>query len=134
MHVKGWSYKKYLTESDNMCDFLMSNQGFLGVFFDSYNTVNNPLYRHMFHIVEYKDIVSSPQKTLDSIYDFVGIDRFIHDFNNIKKNEESNDEVLNWPKNLHDIRTSISASPVKAEDYLSDYAMTKYSVMDFWKI
>jgi len=134
MYNIGWKYKTFLTENDNMCDFLMtSEKSSLKGFFESYITINDPRYKEMFHIVEYSSLVANPQKTMNEIYDFIGIENYIHDFSNIESKEKINDEQIGLPADLHKVRSELSPSTIKPEDCLSDYILTKYSTMDFWK-
>lgn len=91
-----------------------------------------PENKGVFHIVEYNDLIQKPDETMSSIYQFLEMPDYKHDFNNIKKVESDNDEVLGLPKNLHDIRRSLSKSSTST-DILSDYIKHKYSNMEFWR-
>jgi hypothetical protein len=86
----------------------------------------------MFHIVEYRDLVSKPEETMNGIYDFLEMPHYSHNFNKIEKLEKDDDEVLGLPKNLHDIKKSLSKSSTDT-DILSDYIKHKYSNMEFWR-
>jgi hypothetical protein len=55
-----------------------------------------------------------------------------HNFSKIEKVEKDNDQVLGLPKDLHDIRKSLSNSSTSI-DILSDYIKHKYSNMEFWR-
>lgn len=41
--------------------------------------------------VRYEDLCAEPQKTMDSIYEYIGEGKFVHDFVNIKKEVEEDD-------------------------------------------
>lgn len=64
----------------------------------------------MYHFVEYERLCSEPQKTLDSIYDFLELERFEHDFNNIVNQNQEDDSVYGLI-GLHDVRSSICPTP-----------------------
>jgi hypothetical protein len=66
------------------------------------------------------------------IYDFLEMPHYEHNFNKIKKVEQDNDETLGLPKDLHDIRKSLTQSSTSL-DILSDYIKHKYSNMEFWR-
>jgi sulfotransferase len=82
--------------------------------------------------VEYNDLVLKPQETMTGIYKFLGMPNYEHNFNKIEKVESDDDVALGLPKNLHDIRKSISRSSTST-DILSDYIKHKYSNMEFWR-
>jgi len=86
----------------------------------------------IFHIVEYNDLVFNPDETMNKIYDFLKMPHYQHNFNKIVKIEKDNDEVIGLPKNLHDIRKSLSQSSTNL-DILSYYIKHKYSNMEFWR-
>lgn len=91
-----------------------------------------PENKGMFHIVEYNDLVFNPEKTMAGIYGFLDMPHYEHNFTKIQKVETDNDEVLGLPKDLHDIRKSLSNSSTST-DILSDYIKHKYSNMEFWR-
>jgi sulfotransferase len=64
---------------------------------------NNP---NMYHFVEYESLCTEPQKTLDSVYDFLELERFKHDFNNIVNQNQEDDSVYGL-EGMHDVRSSI---------------------------
>ena len=72
------------------------------------------------------------QEIIPCIYDFLDMPYHEHNFNLIQKLETDNDEPLGFPKNLHDIRKSLSKSSTST-DILSDYIKHKYSNMEFWR-
>jgi sulfotransferase len=127
-----WDSKNYLSLDDNRCDFLMRPYGEIdrGMLF--VNELMKEENKDVFHVVEYSDLVSYPQKTMDNIYQFIGIKPFNHDFNSIIKVDEDDDAALGMPKDLHDVRLTLSKVSKKPEDVLSDYVLTKYSNIEFW--
>jgi sulfotransferase len=91
-----------------------------------------PENKGMFHIVEYNDLVFNPNDTMAKIYDFLEMPHYEHNFNKIEKIEKDNDEAIGLPKDLHDVRKSLSQSSTDV-DILSDYIKHKYSNMEFWR-
>jgi sulfotransferase len=88
--------------------------------------------RQYFHIVEYDDLILNTKKTIDEIYDFLGVDRFHHDFNNIRNTTKENDQVYGVP-GLHDVRSSIIRRSINKQEILSPYVLNKYQGLEFWR-
>ena len=122
----------YRSEQDLKSEFLMSTNGIIDKPLLSLASAFYPENKGMFHIVEYNDLVLKPDETMAKIYDFLEIPRYEHNFNSIEKAEQDNDEGLGLPKDLHDVRASLSQSSTSL-DVLSDYIRHKYSNMEFWR-
>lgn len=68
----------------------------------------------------------------DDIWDFLGVERFPHDFTSIPAAEPHADaEVLGVP-DFHMVRSTLLATVPSPEDVLSDYALTRCQIEDFW--
>lgn len=134
MQNYGWIYKNFLTMEENICEYLMSNHSMLNRvysgFLNSYMSIDN---KEIFHLVEYDDLINFPQETMNNIYDFLEIDTFHHDFDNIEKIEVDNDFGANLPPDMHTIRKSLEKISPKLEDVLSPYILNKYSNLELWR-
>jgi len=87
-------------------------------------------YPDKFLFIEYDDLVSSPQLQLNRIAEFVGLDPFVYDFDNIKDSEEI-DEV--WGiKDLHKVRKKISKRVYSARNILGQSLWSFYQGGEFW--
>ena len=53
-------------------------------------------------VVKYEDLTNSPQDTMNKIYDYIGEERFEHDFENIKKEVHEHENVFGFFGN-HDV-------------------------------
>jgi sulfotransferase len=133
MMQQDWWYKDYLTVNDNRCDFIMRPWGEMDMIMYSLNEIIKPENKGIFHLVEYDDLINNPNKTLSDIYEFLEIDNYKHDFSNIKKLEKDNDEILGLPKDIHKVRSVLSKTSTPAKELLSDYAIQKYSNLEFWR-
>lgn len=122
----------YRSPKDLICEYLMSLNGDIDKGLLSLASAFYPENKGMFHIVEYNDLVFSPDETMDKIYDFLGMPHYDHNFSKIEKVETDNDEAIGLPKDLHTIRKSLSQSSTNL-DILSDYIRHKYSNMEFWR-
>lgn len=115
-----------LTTNDNICDYLMRDDGQLITSLQMLRSIDNSDNAGMIHMVEYEDLLNTPQETMDKIYDFLEIESFQHDFNNIIRIEEYNEAAAGLPKDLHKIRKVLGKSDVKVEDYLTPRSIEKY--------
>jgi len=122
----------YRSEKDLVSEFLMEPNGDIGKGLLSLASAFYPENKGMFHIVEYNDLVFNPEDTMAGIYNFLDMPNYEHNFKKIQKVETDNDEILGLPKDLHDIRKSLSNSSTSI-DILSDYIKHKYSNMEFWR-
>ena len=122
----------YRSQKDLVCEHLMALNGDIDKGLLSLASAFYPENAGIFHIVEYNDLVLKPNETMDKIYDFLEMPHYEHNFNKIEKVEQDNDEAAGLPKDLHDIRKSLSQSSTSL-DILSDYIRHKYSNMEFWR-
>jgi sulfotransferase len=125
MEESEFTYNINLTKNENLCDFIMSEYGQVGRLLSALYSIDH-LNNGNIHIVKYEDILYNPQKTMDGIYDFLKIDRFNHNFTNIKKVDQENDDIVGHPKNLHKIRQKLGKGNVRVEEYLTSRSIEKY--------
>jgi sulfotransferase len=121
----------YRPATDAIVDSLMlPNSSIDQAIFSIANLLRNHKDRVL--IVWYDDLVETPEETLNSIYEFLELDRFKHDFSNIVSVERYDDLAGYQLKGLHDVKSKLTKSATKPEDYLSDYVIKKYGgVLDF---
>jgi sulfotransferase len=122
----------YRPIDDIRCDHLMRPKGL----------IDNALYgvayamleenREYFHLVEYEDLITNTKSTIDGIYDFFAIEKFEHDFSNIK-NTVKEDDTTYGLAGMHEVRSEISRRGINKNEILSPYTLNKYSNMEFWR-
>ena len=117
--------------ADRRADFLMIPNQDIGTHLFGLRQALDPANRHMFHFVEYEDTVSNPEETMNGIYDFLEIDRFKHDFSNLKSQEKPDSSTGMY--NLHTVRPVVEKKSVNPEDIFSPGIIQKYSNMEFWR-
>ena len=116
----------YKDELDFKVDMIMSNQHNVNMLSSIQNL--EPSEEIMF--VDYDNFIIDIDKTLNSIYKFLNIDTFKHNFSNIKQLEGYNDEY--FYNDTHTIQTNkIKKRDLKIE--LPDYIIEKYSKYNTWK-
>ena len=60
-----------------------------------------------FLLVDFDDLVNEPNRVINSIYNFLGLESFNHDLNNIV-NENQEDDSVYGLTGMHDVRRAIS--------------------------
>jgi hypothetical protein len=121
----------YRPLNDARCDWLMRPSGAI----ESNNSVfkNLVIYKEWFHLITYEDLTTNPKETIAEIYEFLEIEHYEHDFENIPQHDNSEDKEEFGIPTLHTIRPQISKSSTNPEEVLSDYVIQKYSnAMDFF--
>jgi len=129
---QGYFMSNYRSPKDLVCEHMMAPNSDISKGLLSLSSAFYPENAGIFHIVEYNDLVINPEETMNKIYDFLELPHYEHNFSKIEKVETDNDEVLGLPKDLHEIRKSLSQSSTSL-DILSDYIRHKYSNMEFWR-
>lgn len=78
-------------------------------------------------LIEYKDIAVAPEKTLEQVYEFCGLEPFTHAWDGIKNTcAEAKDEAWGM-KNLHTIRPTLGVRSVNPSVYLSQKEIDYYN-------
>lgn len=117
---------------DARVDWLLSPNGLIDISIFSIYAAHHPETRHHFHIYTYADLVNEPGKTLDGIYDFLGVERFTHDFRNLPGEAETHSgRVLGVP-DFHAVRPVLAAQSPDPAEVLTDYGMARCQMEDFW--
>ena len=122
----------FTVDDDNRCEYLMSDNGIVeqALWAQSQAFIRNETKYLL--IVEYDDIVNTPQETMDRIYNFLEIDGYKHDFNNVKNNHRESEKQWNL-KDMHYVRNKVQKISKKPEDVLSPFILNKYSKLEYWK-
>jgi hypothetical protein len=123
MVYSGFKRRDDWTQDQNICEYLVYHTKFYSIM-ESLQSIDDPT--NSIHVVKYEDLINTPQETMDKIYNFLEIESFKHNFNNIINNEEQNDQIGGLPKNLHEIRKTLGRSEVKVEDYLSPASIERW--------
>jgi hypothetical protein len=120
---------------EKQCDYLMQENGMIDLQLKSIKNLLKFENRGIAHFVEYDDLVNNTKKTLDGVYDFLGIDKFVHSFkgfNQLNVNGMMYDDTM-YGVDLHKIRTnSVKKNNYSIEDYLPKQIIDKAKTMNFW--
>jgi sulfotransferase len=117
---------------NNRCDFLMSSAG---VVFNSINGIAKAFYEKnhsCLHLIEYEDLVQSPEEVVGRVYEFLKLESYSHTFENIKNVFRENDKEVYGLSTMHEVKPQIEKTQRHYEDVLSPYTINKYKNLDFW--
>lgn len=123
----------YRDINDIRCDHLMRPKGLIDNCLYGIAFAMLPENRQYFHFIEYDDLVRDPKTTVEGIYDFLGLEKYDHDFSNIVNNVKEDDRVYGL-NGMHDVRKEISYDSIDPSAVLSTYIMNKYAGLEFWRV
>ena len=126
---------------EEKCDMLMNQKGQIVKELIGIKHLLDHQPKEMYHIVEYNDLCDNPKQTIEGIYDFLGIYRFNHRYNNLDQfyvnGMKYDDNIVG--QNLHTIETnSINSNNYNefkenVNDILPKSIIEKYNNLNFWK-
>lgn len=121
----------YRTKNDARCDLLMAPNESLEHDIFSLASALNPEHAHKFHFVVYNDLITDPVKTIEGVYEFLGIPKYKHNFNNLKWVRMPKEEAVFGIPNMHSVHSKIKQSNTDIS-VLSTYVKEKYgNALDF---
>lgn len=125
-----WS-SHYRDETDAIVENLMMPNGELDrAIFSIANLLKN--HRDRVYVVWFDDLLDSPEATLKGIYQFLGLDSFDHNFDNIKPVDKHDDLNAYGIVGLHDVKKKLARPKTDPASYLSEYSIQKYkNALDF---
>jgi len=101
----------------------------------AYNRIRDAISRGFndrLHFIEFEHLTTSPAITMDKIYEFLGEEKFAHDFNNVEQVTQENDDIHGIP-GLHIIRPEVKPVIVDAKSLIGEQAYNKYLDAQFWR-
>ena len=137
-----WSQKEptaYVNEAktiEEKCHMLMNKDGQIVKELIGIKHLLDHQPKEIYHLVEYNSLVEHPRKTIDSIYEFLGIPKFKHHFINLDQFEVNGmkyDEAI-VGEGLHTVKTDdISKDTYDAYSIIPKSIIEKYKQCNFWK-
>lgn len=119
---------------DNRCEFLASPQGLLGQSVEAIKKALMEGNERVIHFVEYNDLISNPQDTIEKIYDFLGENYYNHSFEGLENNNKENDIRTYGLSDMHEVRDTIQKTSNNPEDILSDDILSRCENTEFWRM
>ena len=118
---------------DNRCEFVASKDGILGQSIASINEAINSGFSKNLYFIEYKDLISNPEKTMRDIYSFLGEKYFDHKFTELKNIHRENDLNTYGLEDMHEVRSEINITSEIPENVLSEKILNKCEGMEIWR-
>jgi len=107
---------------------LMNKEGAIAKELIAIENVLKPENKHMCHIIRYEELVTQPQKTLQSVYDFFGIEYFNHRFSNLNQISINglgyDDNIVGH--NMHTIKTELKLEDNPYKKLIPQSIINKY--------
>ena len=120
--------------ADRRAEWLMRHDKDIPICLNGMKLALNPELQDMFFFVEYDDLVSDTEEQIKRIYEFLEIDAFDHEYQNIvDPTEISEDSPVTGIKHLHRVRPKIEKKSVNPEEVLSEGTIRRYSGLEFWR-
>jgi sulfotransferase len=125
-----WS-GNYRNEADAIVENLMIANGELDrAIFSIANLLKN--HKDRVYVVWFDDLLDKPVATLDAIHEFLSLDFFDYNFNNIKPLDQHDDLSAYGVIGLHDVKKKLARPKTDPTSYLSEYSIQKYkNALDF---
>ena len=121
----------YRDAADAQVENIMAANGEMDrAIFSIANLINN--HQDKVHVVWFDNLLETPLETMNGIYDFLALDRFEHNFNNIKAVDNHDDLSGYGIVGLHDVNKKLARPKTIPGEFLSDYVIQKYgNALDF---
>ena len=110
-------------------DMLMSEKGVVGFPYLGLKQAITSNERNMLMLVEYEQLCKNPALVVNSIYNFIGEEKFEHDFNNVEASWDEYDAEIGIP--LHKVRKKVEYIP--RQPILPPDILAKYTDMEVWR-
>ena len=123
---------------EEKCDMLMNKDGQIVKELIGIKHLIDQQPKEIYHIVKFNNLVKDTENTIDGVYNFLGIPKFKHDFNNIsqfKINDMGYDDTI-VGNGLHTLTTgAISNYKEKYDAYsiIPKSIIEKYKQCNFWE-
>lgn len=102
----------------------------------AYNRIMDAIrrgYKDRMHFVKYDELCNNPTTTMNGIYDFLNLEPFTHDFDNIEKNHSEGDRVYGY-LNLHTVKPKLIRVIHKADGILGADVAKVYGGKYVWDL
>jgi len=116
----------------NRCRYLMSSDGIIDQSLYAFSQGFAKGKESNLLLVEYEDLVSNTQQTMDRIYAWLAIPSHQHDLENIDNKYREDDAVYDL-KDMHEVRPKVEKTARRPEEILSADIIEQYKGLDFWR-
>ena len=120
-----------LPMADKRANYFMRIGGGILDSIENMKRVLYPQFKDNIMLVDYEVLMQDTKCTIDGIYDFLEIERYSHDLNNLSTPHTYNDT---WGiKGHHEVKSSIKQEKYDLEKIFLPETIKKYSSLEFWK-
>lgn len=102
----------------------------------AYNRVKDAIARghsDRMLFVEFDDLTGRPEQTMRSVYEFLGEEPFVHDYDQVEQVTSEDDVNVHRIPGLHMIRPKVEPVPKMALDVLGSAMVKKYENSEIWR-
>lgn len=120
--------------ADRRAEWLMRYDKDISICLDGMKLALNPELREHFLFIEYNDLIENANEQVNRIYEFLGIEPFDHEYQNIvDPTDISEESPVTGIRHLHRVRPKIEKKSVNPSDVLSTEIINRYSGLEFWR-
>ena len=112
---------------DRRCDKLMADGSSLRIAIESIENLKKAQHRDRVFFVEYDTLVSAPKEVLSGLEDFLGLEHFQYDLQNIVNPEQERDKDVYGLDGMHSVRPRVEKTSPDPNTILSEYVRNKYN-------
>ena len=114
------------------CDFWASKESPLGAAFNVMQDAANRGFNDQMYVFDYGKWASKPKEEFEKLYKWLGIEIFIHNFENVKQVVHEKDEYYGY-NDLHSIKEGPVLQPESIyQNYLTPEVAKKYETSNTW--
>lgn len=117
---------------ENRCNHLMNPAGIVNQSLWSFNRAYVKRQEKYLHLVEYNDLINSPDETMNKIVNFLGLKPYNFQFNNIV-NVTPVDDTTYHLEGMHSVRSLLKNRNLDPVKILGQNLVDKYSGFEFWR-
>jgi hypothetical protein len=124
---------KIKVNDDTRCDYLMSDYGIVGQALFALAQSFRRNEQNLLKIVEYDDLVERTDEVMGEVYDFWGLEKYQHTYEDLENKYPENDVFQYNLEGMHTVGRTIKKTCKKPEEVLSMSIIQKYSGMEYWR-
>jgi len=136
--IKNDEWYQYKEINQIRCEWLMRSRGQIDTSLFSLKNLLKEENKNCLHLIDYNNLIKKPKQTLNSVYDFLNIEKYDHNFESISQfsfsSREYRDshELYKSPK-LHYVREKLEKKSKNPYKVLGRRLVNLYSQYDFWQ-
>ena len=110
----------------------LRNTAVLGLAYDRLKDAMQRGYENRLGLIEFEDLTHNPAETMAKVYEFLGVEPFDHDFENVEQYTHEDDSV-HGGLDLHTIRQKVKPVRDDSVSILGPDLVKQYTGTEFWR-